>query len=391
MEQPPRVRLFLSQKQTKYTWGSFLVEANYNLKGTKFSHPQMRGDFLREISPSDERWDNFRKQADKFKNLYSGTEYDRYAQRIDGCSGLLEFNTIVDPETGESKLKLKSARFCRVPRCPVCQWRRSLMWRAKAFKVIPKIFEAYPSARFIFLTLTVRNCPLDELRLTLSQMNAAWQRLTQRKQFPGVGWIKAVEVTRVWDCYDGDKFVGRHGSTWVETWEIDNGKKLRLVSTNECHPHFHCLLMVNPGYFTGKYYLSQEKWTVLWQKSLRVEYIPIVHVQAVKSKTGANQGMLDAVLETIKYSVKPNDVIRLASPGEVSDRDWLVELTRQLYKTKSIATGGLLKSYLKDLESEPDDLIHADVSLDSESMDKTVVLFFNWNQWIGKYLLQSYS
>lgn len=341
---------------------------------------------LSKISPADERWDNFRQQADKFKNLYRGTVYDRYADRINSCSELLEFTTVSNPDTGEVGLRLKSAQFCRVPRCPVCQWRRSVMWRAKAFKVLPKIFGDYPSARFIFLTLTVRNCQLSELRSTLSTMNAAWQRLSQRKQFPAIGWLKAVEVTRVWDCYDGTKFLGRHGSTWVDDWEKKFKAKLRLKSTDECHPHFHCLLMVQSNYFVGRNYLSQEKWTELWQKSLRVDYTPIVDVRALKSLTGANEGMLEAVLETIKYSVKPGDVVRgKTAEGQVSDQEFLVELTKQLYKTKSIATGGLLKDYLKELEQEPEDLIHDDDLLADELMNKSVSLYFAWNAHMKRY------
>lgn len=347
----------------------------------------MRDNSLSQLSPGDERWDNFRRQADNFRNLYRGTVYDRYADRIDGCSGFLEFVTTVNPETGESKLKLRSARFCRVPRCPVCQWRRCLMWRAKAFKVMPKIYEAYPSARFVFLTLTVPNCQMDNLRVTLSGMNAAWKRLTERKQFPAIGWIKAVEVTRIWDCYDGNKFVGRHGSTWVEDWEKNNKRKLRLEPTDECHPHFHCLLMVNNSYFTGKYYLSHQKWVELWKRSLRAEYDPIVNVKAVKALEDSNQAMLRAVLETIKYSVKPSDVLAEESVlNRNADQQWLIGLTEQLYKTKSIATGGILKEYLRELEAEPEDLIHVD-NLESEPVNKAVSLVFAWFSHVKKYFL----
>jgi plasmid rolling circle replication initiator protein Rep len=363
-----------------------LVQTNNDLKCI-ISSLSWGGSLLAGISPSDEKWDNFRKQADKFKILYRGTVYDRYADRIEHCSELLEFTQVLNPDTGEIELKLKSARFCRVPRCPVCQWRRSLMWRAKAFKVLPRVFETHPSARFIFLTLTVRNCQLQDLRSTLAHMNKSWVRLVQRKQFPAIGWLRAVEVTRVWDCYDRGKFVGRHGSTWVDDWEKLNGRKLHLLSTDECHPHFHCLLMVKNTYFTGTKYLSHEKWVELWQKSLRVDYPPKVNVQALKSLTGANQGMLEAVLETIKYSVKPSDVLRsrIVTNG-FTDQDWLVELTKQLYKTKSIATGGLLKDYLQELEEEPQDLIHADDLLEDELMSKSVSLYFSWNEHMRRYM-----
>jgi plasmid rolling circle replication initiator protein Rep len=363
-----------------------LVKANYNLKLTISSNQEI-GTLLSKISPGDGKWDNFRQQAEIYQNLYRGTFYDSYADRIKNCSDLLEFIQVVNPDTGEIDLKLKSARFCRVPRCPVCQWRRSLMWRAKAFKILPKVFENYPSSRFIFLTLTVRNCSVSELRSTLVTMNAAWKRLAERKQFPAIGWLKAVEVTRAWDCYDGKKFIGRHGTTWVENWEKSYNSKLRLEPTDECHPHFHCLLMVNSNYFVGRNYLSQERWTELWQKSLRIDYTPIVDVRALKSLTGANQGMLEAVLETFKYSVKPSDFLRAVTPEQqAGDKELLVELTQQLYKTKSIATGGLLKHYLKELEQEPEDLIHADNLLDDDSANRSVSLFFSWNEHMKRYI-----
>jgi plasmid rolling circle replication initiator protein Rep len=333
---------------------------------------------LSEISPQDARWDRFRVQADSFKDLYRGTIYDSYADRIAGCSGRLGFSSFQNPETGEVKLKLQSARFCRVPRCPVCQWRRQQMWRAKAFKVMPKILKNYPTARWLFLTLTVRNCPVVELRSTLAHMNQSWARLTQLKLFPATGWLKSVEVTRVWDCYDAGKFVGRHGSTWVDKWETLNKCKLRLVSTEDSHPHFHVLLMVPPGYF-GRNYLNHEKWTQMWAKSLRVDYVPVVDIRAVNSLTGANAGMFEAVMETIKYSVKPSDVLSSSTNGDIeADKKWLVDLTSQLYKTKSIATGGLLKQYLKELEDEPEDLIHSDELNMDEFSSKATSLMFQW-------------
>jgi len=312
---------------------------------------------LSHVSPRDVHFDKLRASAARFAELYRGTVYDAYADRINDCSTFLEFVIALNSETGEQKFKLKSGRFCRVPRCPFCQWRHSLMWRAKTFKIIPKIFEDYPSSRFLFLTLTVRTCPLQELRSTLTHMNKSWVRLCQRQQFPAIGWMKTVEVTRSWD--------------------------------DLAHPHFHCLLMVKPSYF-GKYYLTQDDWIELWQKSLRVDYPPSIDIQAVKSITGADQGMREAVIETLKYSVKPSDVLNARLPTHrISDQNWLLELTTQLYQMRAIATGGVLKKYLKELEDENDkldDLIHATQNVDSEAMNKSVSVFFNWIQYRKRYV-----
>jgi len=334
---------------------------------------------LCEISDKDAKWDDFHLQNQRIADLYSGTPLNCYSERIRYCCPNLLFNGETDGETGETKYKLSSAKFCRVSRCPTCQWRRSLMWRSKAFKIFPKVFEAYPKAKYLFLTLTVKNCPVQDLRSTLGMMNKSWMRFSQLKQFPAIGWMRSTEVTRAYDCVS-------------QSWCASNGCEKpcrRCIPQSFVHPHFHCLLMVNPGYFTGASYLSHEKWVDMWRRSARLEYDPQVNVKAVKSLTDANQGMLDAVLETFKYSVKTADILRDDSFNtSMSNSDFLVELTQQLHKMKLVNTGGVLKQYLQELESEPDDLIHAEDLLSDELSSKAISLMFNWNQSIKHY---SYS
>jgi hypothetical protein len=143
--------------------------------------------------------------------------------------------------------------------------------------------------------------------------------------------------------------------------------------------------MVKASYFSGNYYLSQEDWTNLWEDCLRIDYRPIVHVQAVKPKQKGTLDTLEAVLETLKYSVKPGDLIgNLQEPTE-EDKQWLVELTSQLHKTRAVATGGILKEYLKALEEEPEDLIH--VEDDQEPDNSIATVIFDWEQRLRKYAM----
>ena len=87
------------------------------------------GDGLSDFSPADRPWDVHRAQAEDVQAIYStAAEFERYAQRIATCSGLLRFGWHPDSDTGEVHMGLREARFCRVRHCPVCQWRRSLMW-----------------------------------------------------------------------------------------------------------------------------------------------------------------------------------------------------------------------------------------------------------------------
>lgn len=215
------------------------------------------------------------------------------------------------------------------------------MWKAKAYKLLPRVVEDYPGHRWLFLTLTVKNCRIEELNTTLKWMHESFKRLTKLKVWKIKGWIKSTEVTR-----------GKDGSA---------------------HPHFHCLLMVSSSYFKGEDYISQAKWTELWQQCLRIDYKPMVHVKAIAKHNDPRV----IIPEILKYQVKESDLVR--------DRYWFLELTRQLHKTRAVAVGGLLKQYLKELEEEPQDLIGE--SETPEEVDEGS-LYFEWKQTRRQYKLK---
>jgi len=314
--------------------------------------------YLSALSPRDVRFDYHRAETDEFTALYQLAGYDGYADRMRQCSPYLDFALHFE-DNGVLIPKLQSAHFCRVRLCPICQWRRSMMWQAKALKVIPKIVEDYPKARFIFLTLTVKNCELSELRDTLKWMHSSWTKLVKRKEWALVqGWVRSVEVTR--------------------------------GSDDMAHPHYHALLMVKPGYFSNGY-VSQKRWSELWQNCLGVGYTPVVDVRSVrpgKREKGDEGGVLmsAAICETLKYSVKPAECLGDDSNRKLTNHQWLTGLTSQLYKTRAIATGGILKQYLKELEQEPDDLIHADDDGLTPVDDESPRLAFSWRETQKRYV-----
>lgn len=324
--------------------------------------------YLSDLSPKDKPWDKHKYQSEKILRLYEGA-MDCYAERIGNCGGYLGFKWVSDPLTGELKLKLNACRFCRCRHCPICQWRRSLMWIARFLGALPAIVGDYPKARYIFLTLTVKNCEIGELRETLAWMNKAWKRMTERKNFPAIGFARSTEVTKAL-----------------------NGK---------AHPHFHALLMVSGSYFKSKNYLSQKDWIALWRSCLRVDYDPSVRITTVKNRRegGRNRAKIQnpsldssdvseailaasgeisaAIVEVFKYSIKPEDLI-----GSESDRDrqWLTQLTQQLHKTRAVALGGIFKNYLS--EDEPENLIGNSDKIINKVSDIT----FGWRESLARYI-----
>lgn len=231
------------------------------------------------------------------------------------------------------------------------------MWRSRTIRAMNRILADHPGKRFIYLTLTVRNCPLEQLSDTLTHMNQSWQRLIKRPQFKAVGWLRNLEVTR--------------------------------SETGEAHPHFHALLMVNPGYFAQDY-LNQKDWIALWRSCLRVEYDPSVRVNVVKPKkktntdtsepsSGIDEGLLKAIRYTLKYSNKPEDILNTDTSECQDMQAWLVGLTDQLHNKRAIASGGIFKKYLSELD--PTNLIIEDSSTDtSDTSQEDPKISYFWRE-----------
>lgn len=384
-----------------------------------------------------ENWDTRKAYCEQVKDIFeTGTPRNkRQAQRITKCSETLFFDWSKVDADGCIKLQFKKAFFCRVRNCPICQWRRSLKLVARFFEALPAIHAAHPTMRYALLTLTVKNCPIDELRATVQAMNKAWKRLSERKIFPALGFVRSLEVTKETDTYDKK-----------------TKKLIHKARPNYCHPHFHIILALPFSYFVGRNYLSTAKWAELWQHALRSDYTPVCDVRLVKSKPRVKDGSMvafeaivndlraalavfhateteaaldsliealfaarnnditalftalentqkncsianlpriqalvvalkefesdtvtaglqAAILETIKYTVKPSDLVQ--------DSAWTLALVDQLHNTRAVAFGGIFKDFLKEEEEESGD--------SDDQQDDTNPLCFGWRSKIKRY------
>jgi plasmid rolling circle replication initiator protein Rep len=233
------------------------------------------------------------------------------------------------------------------------------MWRAKFIQILPKIIDDHPKYRWIRLTLTIKNPRITELREGIDLLNVSFKKMTKRKVFPGVGWVKSVEVTKSKSYFADTELI------------IDGHLTIRNIST--AHPHIHVLMLVKPGYFGGRAYLNHEEWKDIWKSCLQVDYEPDIDIRAVSIDKGREK-LLACLPEMLKYQVKESDL--------VDDGDWFLEMTKQLHNTRAVEVGGILKPYLKALEQEPADLIGEG---DENEVDEGH-LFFVWQKIIKKYV-----
>lgn len=270
-----------------------------------------------------------------FNNVYECAEVLRFREQEDGS------------------LKLFQTWFCKKKLCPICNWRRSMKYSYQAEEVITEAMKQYPKGRFIFLTLTVKNVNGDFIKQEITQISEGFNRLMKYKKVDKnvIGYLRALEIT---------------------------------YSTNrdDYHPHLHVLLFVSSSYFTGNgnNYISQDEWTNLWQKAMKLDYVPVVNVKAVKATE--KYDLKGAILETAKYPVKPFDLLNDDFSAETKDMI-TDDLTKGLHRKRQIGFGKLFKEIRKELQLEDieeGDLISVEEDDENTSSVKEVIAKWNWER-----------
>ena len=328
---------------------------NYTTK--KKNYKETNIEVLKDINKNgkDNNWKERKESNLKLADSYKRLGFKKYYRVVD-CSTFLEFGV-----TKSSNLKLLKANFCKVRLCPMCAWRRSLKIFGQVSKVMDYVERNY-NYRYIFLTLTVKNCYGEDLKDTLDLMTKSFNKLSERKAFKQAikGYFRSLEITY--------------------------NKK-----DNTYHPHFHLILAVDNNYFTNsRVYLSQEKWTNLWKESLKVDYIPVVDVRRVKSK---NKDFGKVVAETAKYTVKADDYLIKDEDGKIDEEltDNVVKtLDKALHRKRLVSFGFIFKEIHKMLkldDAEDGSLENTD-NEDKLRDDLTdIILRYQWNIGIKNYKL----
>ena len=321
-----------------------------------------------------------KKVANELLSLAYDTVDPSKAARLRDCASWLTFAL-----DGDEK-KLKSANFCRVRLCPMCQWRRAL----KTYGQVRAILDYLKRDRdycYLFLTLTVKNCYPDELGRTLDSMMIAWNRFIGYKPFKLAvnGWFRSLEVVHdVNELITPAMWYGDRANHVKGRAKYYKSQGLKIGDPNPnfdlMHPHFHVLLAVNKSYFKdSRIYLNQEKWVQLWNKALRADYVPVVDVRRIKGD------VIESVSEACKYTVKDADYI-VPADWDLTTRTVAV-LDKALDKRRFLAFGGALKEAHKLLhldDAEDGDLVHTDVEQEQSAGDRTIT--YAWSSGYRQYI-----
>ena len=218
----------------------------------------------------------------------------------------------LDKDTGA----IVGARFCKQRLCPICNYRRSTMLWHKVKEVTNHIDNEY-----IFITLTVKNCPAENLKKEIDHILESFHRITTRRTWKKnfIGYIRGLEITY-------------------------NAKE------NTYHPHLHILAVACEDYFKSEYVdiHTLRQW---WTESAQLDYYVQVNIKKVKDKDSA-------IAEVVKYAVKVADLLE----NEIDENRLKATQTIAscINGRRLMSTGGIITKLSKklkiDLEAEEEEM-----------------------------------
>jgi plasmid rolling circle replication initiator protein Rep len=302
-------------------------------------------------------WKTHKEEGIRLDNLFvTAKKIDNSVITDNGLKSLEECgDTLVFLRNENGEKRLHSANFCRNRLCPMCNWRRSLKMYSQVSQITDKIL-ATKKARFIFVTLTVRNPDGAHLAETLDLMNKGFSYITSNsrnfapaKKFKESlqGYLKAIEIT-----YNS--------------------------ADDTYHPHIHCIFQVRPSYFSRDY-ITKDGWIELWQKAMGLDYAPSVKVETIKNSTAK------AVAEVAKYPTKSADLLKIENEEQAVQA--LIVLAKTMKGRRLITFGGdfaAVKRELKLDDVETGDLIHAEQQ--TENFNPVAKVIYQWHAEVGAYI-----
>lgn len=187
--------------------------------------------------------------------------------KIMSCGTFLELN--ID----SNGAKVTSGNFCHDKFCALCSKIRAVKRYSQMINVINELRKQgiiYGKHEVIIgmITLTQKNVPIEDLKDELNQLSKGIKRLTQSKLWK--------------DCIKG----------YAKSLEITYNMEARTY-----HPHYHFLVIWNKE----QYKIHSSTIQSLWQRSLRLNYVPECKIQEAYGK---NADLSNIISECLKYNIK---------------------------------------------------------------------------------------
>ena len=201
---------------------------------------------------------------------YLDSGYIGIANKLQGCCHEIRLK-----DDGQGRYKLMPNYTCGVRFCPVCRFFSIRKELGKFHQVFKKIQadEYLKRARYYYLTLTLKDVPVGQLKDSIAHLNDSFERLLEKK--------------------DIKKFV-LGSSSYLH---------IGLNDYDRVQPHLHVVMMFKSSY-VSKQLLNKSQWASLWQEAAHEEYLPFIECSRIGKGTIENPSDYQDLSKRLIYSMK---------------------------------------------------------------------------------------
>ena len=279
----------------------------------------------------------YKKLLEEMKCTCKSIGYKFIADKYNHCLCHISYTTIV----------------CKSRICPYCSKKNSQKWMAIFNKNINKFYEENKKNVFFSLALTVKNCPIEDVKGEVEKMSKGFEKLLTRKTFQS---LQNPEINPSKTDCSKKRFQG-YVQGYVRKLEVD------YSGPEEAHPHFHILLCLKPC-MLGKNYICRNVLSLMWQEVMGLDYEPQVNMKRLKVK--------EQILQELHYFAKPlkieENFRRYGKPFMV----WLCKYEKQMERKRDISFSKIFQELKKSAPYE------------NQSLQKTPPYF--WNRDLEDYV-----
>lgn len=228
--------------------------------------------------------------ADKLDNV----GYSKRGALMKACNTAIVLRTCAHC----GKTHIETTNLCRDRLCPVCGYLLSV----KRYNQMQKTLKGVDISKYQwrFMTLTIKNCSIQNLGFTITRMLKAWDKLCRRVILKDnlKGWARSLEVT-----YNSE--------------------------TGTFHPHIHILAAFS--FVPAPLSISEQ-----WKETLALDYTPICDIEQPYGSS-INSPLDEAIAEAFKYCCKSKQVADMPLGA-------FKALVDGLKNRRLIAFGGVIKA-----------------------------------------------
>jgi plasmid rolling circle replication initiator protein Rep len=275
------------------------------------------------LEKTKDKWQEVKIKSVELAAKMKKADMNGRAGRMAQCGDTLEYRFCKDC----SKWQIGNVWLCRDRLCPVCKWRLSIKRYCLMFPVFQELVQDYGDKRFSFITLSVKNCKVDNIKATVKKMYKIWQNMQMRKI-----------------CKENLKGFAR-------SFEITYNDKRR-----DFHPHFHVIAMWEDSAYHDE--LIRAWLEICNREGLKVDIKAqdgreILRDSAVTAMDDMTEDITGAILETFKYETKTSDI-------EGLNIMTFKEFANQMSGLRTVSLGGIIREIARRQGVKENQLEHDD-------------------------------